>query len=114
MSQEDRRYSISEVSELAGVETYVLRQWESRFPQLKPKRNRAGRRWYSMNDIAIVRRIKYYLHHEGLTTDGAIKRLDQELHGHGRPKTSDEALRLIDHIEAQARDMLNQLDSFTS
>lgn len=108
--QEDRRHTISEVSELTGVQPYLLRQWESRFPQLKPKRNRAGRRWYSTADIQIVRRIKYFLTHEGLTTEGASRRLDQELHGHGRPKTTEEALRLIDTIEAEARAMLDMLD----
>ena len=114
MLQDDRRYSISEVSELTGVEQYVLRQWESRFPQLKPKRTRAGRRWYAATDISIVRRIKYLLWHEGLTTEGAVKRLDQELHGHGRPQTSEEALRLLDKIEAEARSLLDLLDSLKS
>jgi DNA-binding transcriptional MerR regulator len=67
---EDRRYRISEVSDLTEVAVHVLRQWEARFPQLKPKRDRSNRRYYMPADIGIVRRIKELVRHEKLTTHG--------------------------------------------
>jgi DNA-binding transcriptional MerR regulator len=105
-----RRLSISEVSQRTGVPAHRLRQWEDRFPQLRPKRNRVNRRRYSEDDVAIVRRIKELLRHEGMTTEGARRRLAQELKGPGIPETKEEARHLADEIQAEARELLDLLD----
>jgi DNA-binding transcriptional MerR regulator len=110
-SKDIRRYTISEVSDATDVPDYVLRQWESRFPQLKPKRNRANRRCYTTDDIELVRRIRQLVWNEKMTTEGARKRLSQELRGEGRPRTRSEAVDLVDNIEAEVRSMLDMLDS---
>jgi DNA-binding transcriptional MerR regulator len=107
-----RRYGIAEVSGMTEVPVHVLRQWEARFPQLRPKRDRANHRQYSDDDIAIVRRIKQLLWIEKMTTEGARKRLAQELRGEGRPKTRQEALELLDKIESEVREMLGLLDRY--
>ncbi len=104
-------YSIRKVSEMTGVPAHVLRQWEARFTQLKPKRDRANRRTYSESDVDTVRRIKELLRHERLTTRGAKRRLAQELHGEGRPKTEAELLDLVDKIQDEVRAMLDILDN---
>ena len=106
----EKRLTISQASELVGVPAYVLRQWESRFSQLRPKRNHANRRYYTDDDIEIIRRIKQFLWHEGLTTEGARKRLSQELRGAGRPKTNTEARKLAEALEAEIRTLLDRLD----
>ncbi len=106
---EDRRYSISEVSELTDVPKHVLRQWEDRFSYLKPKRDHNGRRRYYVKDIDVVQRLKQLLWHEKLTTEGALKRLGQELHGEGRPQTRRQVMEIVDKIEAEARQMLDIL-----
>ena len=109
-SADERRLSISEASELVDVPAYVLRQWEARFPQLRPKRNRANRRYYTEADIEIIRRVKQLVRHERLTTEGARKRLSQELRGAGRPKTNTEAIALAESLENEIRTLLNRLD----
>lgn len=106
----DRRYSISEVSELVDVPIYVLRQWETKITQLRPKRNRSNRRYYTPVDIEIVRRIKQLLRHEKMTLDGVRLRLAEETHGDGRPRTRQSAIDLVDRIEAEARRLLDLLD----
>ena len=108
---EERRLTISEASELVGEPAYILRQWERRFPQLRPKRNRANRRYYTNADIEIIRRIKQLIRKEGLTTEGARQRLDQELHGEGLPKTNSEALALAEALETEIRSLLHRLDA---
>ena len=35
-------YTITEVAEMAGVKAHVLRYWETEFPALRPRKNRAG------------------------------------------------------------------------
>lgn len=107
----ERRLRISEVSEMTGVAVHLLRQWEERIPQLKPKRDRANRRYYLEKDVEIVRRIKHLVRHEKMGLDGVKIRIAQELHGEGRPRTRQEAIELIDRIETEVRAALQLLDS---
>lgn len=64
-------YSIGEVSELLDLETHVLRYWESEFDVLRPRKNRAGHRVYTEEDIAVVREIRHLLKEEKYTIAGA-------------------------------------------
>ena len=64
-------YSIGEVAAIVGEETHVLRFWESEFEQLQPRRNRAGRRIYTKDDLAVVERIWHLLKVEKYTLEGA-------------------------------------------
>ncbi len=64
-------HSIGEVGERVDLEPHVLRYWETEFPGLKPRKNRAGRRVYTEADIAAVRRIKHLLREEKYTIEGA-------------------------------------------
>jgi DNA-binding transcriptional MerR regulator len=64
-------YSISEVSRITGLEQYVLRYWETEFPELKPAKNRAGNRIYTNKDIKLIMHIKLLLRDEKYTIEGA-------------------------------------------
>jgi DNA-binding transcriptional MerR regulator len=70
-------YSISEVCALASLEPHVLRYWEGEFPQLRPKKNRAGNRAYRDKDIELIEHIKYLLYDEQYTIQGAKKKCAQ-------------------------------------
>ena len=72
-------YSISEVSELTGVKPHVLRYWESEFPDLRPKKNRAGNRSYRDKDIKMVSTIRDLLYKQGYTIQGARNQLRDRL-----------------------------------
>jgi DNA-binding transcriptional MerR regulator len=71
-------YRIGEVSRLSGLEPYVLRYWESEFPQLKPEKGRTGQRLYHKKDLEAVLRIKQLLYKEGYTISGARKKLNSK------------------------------------
>jgi DNA-binding transcriptional MerR regulator len=64
-------YSIGEVGDLLELEPHVLRYWESEFDVLHPRKNRAGRRVYTEDDITVVRRIQHLLKEEKYTIAGA-------------------------------------------
>ena len=68
-------YSISEVSEITGLKQYVLRYWETEFPSLSPKKNRAGNRTYRQSEIDTILSIKNLLYTQKYTIDGARERL---------------------------------------
>ena len=77
-------YSISEVSEMTGVKPHVLRYWETEFPSLRPKKNRAGNRNYRPKDIKAILVIRDLLYKEKFTISGARKKL-QEHYGNPDP-----------------------------
>lgn len=64
-------FRIGDVAKLCGVEAYVLRFWETEFPQLKPNKSGTGQRLYRKRDVELALRIKQLLHHDGYTIQGA-------------------------------------------
>ena len=74
----DRLYfKIGDVARLCGVETYVLRFWESQFPQLKPNKSGTGQRLYRRRDVELALEIKRLVHRDGYTLSGARTVLEQ-------------------------------------
>ncbi len=63
-------YRIGEVAQLVGVDSHVLRYWESEF-QMKPHRSASGQRLYRKEDLSQFLRIRHLLHDEGYTIAGA-------------------------------------------
>src|ERR1700754_4967230 len=64
-------FRIGEVSRLCDLPAYVLRFWESEFPQLKPNKSGTGQRLYRRRDVEMGVRIKRLLYDEGYTIAGA-------------------------------------------
>ena len=68
-------FKIGEVSELLGVEPYVLRYWETEFAVLSPKKSGTGHRLYRRKDVELLLRIKHLLY-------------DKKVHHRGRAATA--------------------------
>ncbi len=82
----DRLYfKIGDVARICGVETYVLRFWETQFPQLKPNKSGTGQRLYRRPDVELALKIKHLVHTEGYTLSGARQALEQG-HRRGAPR----------------------------
>jgi DNA-binding transcriptional MerR regulator len=88
-------YSISEVATMFGVNQSNLRFWEKEFKQLTPKRNPKGTRFYSPNDIQIVKQIIYLVNEQKLTLDGAKRKLSQKKDVIAKQQEVVERLKLI-------------------
>jgi DNA-binding transcriptional MerR regulator len=71
-------FRIGEVSTLCRLPAYVLRFWETEFPQLKPVKSSTGQRMYRRKDVEAVLRIKKLLYGEGFTIAGARQQLRVE------------------------------------
>ena len=76
MSQ--KTYRIGEAAAKLNLKSYVLRFWETEFPQIAPIRTEKGQRLYRESDLAVLGRIRYLLHERGLTIDGARRLLQEE------------------------------------
>jgi DNA-binding transcriptional MerR regulator len=94
-------FKAAEVCDLAKVQPYVLRSWETEFPDLGVAKNAGAARVYRRGDVEQVLRIKHLLLVEGLTLAGARRRLDEE----GAPVVADEP-ELAELIGQNARERL--------
>lgn len=75
----------SDVCSIAGVKPFVLRSWQTEFPELGTRQGRS--RVYRQVDVDLVLEIKRLLFEEGLTL-GAARR---QIESHGAPDTRDDA-----------------------
>ncbi len=71
-------YKMGEVCKFTDTQPYVLRFWESEFPQLAPQKNRGGQRLYRREDLEMVLRIKQLLYEQEYTIADARRVLEQE------------------------------------
>ena len=81
-------FKIGEVCDLVGVQTHVLRYWETEFTALSPQKNKSGQRSYRRRDVEIALRIKQLLYNELFTIAGANKKLQQEARDGSKTKAS--------------------------
>ncbi len=71
-------FKSSEVCEIASVQPYVLRSWESEFPDLGVAKADGGPRIYRRADVQRVLRIKQLVFTDGLTLAGVRRRIEEE------------------------------------
>jgi DNA-binding transcriptional MerR regulator len=64
-------FRIGDVARLCEVPAYVLRFWETEFPNLKPNKGGTGQRLYRKRDVETALRIKHLLYDLGYTIPGA-------------------------------------------
>ena len=77
-------FRIGEVARLCHLPAYVLRFWETEFPQLKPVKSSTGQRMYRRRDVDNVLKVRQLLYEEGFTIAGARQQLRAELRGEKR------------------------------
>ncbi|HVW85651.1 MAG TPA: MerR family transcriptional regulator [Bryobacteraceae bacterium] len=68
-------FRIGEVSQMIGVEPYVLRYWETEFRGLSPKKSSSGQRMFRRKDVELLFRIRHLLYERKFTIEGARKAL---------------------------------------
>ncbi len=107
-------FRIGEAATLIGVETHVLRYWETEF-KLRPQRSDSGQRMYRRKDLGKFLRIKQLLHDEGFTIAGARKALEDG-GAEAAPVVGDssriaEALDKVQEARLQIRDLRDRISA---
>jgi DNA-binding transcriptional MerR regulator len=104
-------FKIGEVSELLGVEAYVLRYWESEFAVLSPKKSGTGHRLYRRKDVELLLRIKHLLYEKKFTIEGARQSLQESRGTKARaPKTAQRDLFASDPLPDIRRELAGILE----
>jgi len=97
-------YKIGEVSSIARVEPYVLRYWESEFPFLSPRKNKAGQRVYTRKNVELVLQIKSLLYHEKYTIAGVKKKFSKDSGGKGSV-----SVETVERVKKRLKEILKTL-----
>ena len=72
MQELDKKfYKIGDVAKILELPESTLRYWESQFTIIKPRRNAKNIRFYTPNDIEIIRKIYYLVKEKGFKLDAA-------------------------------------------
>jgi len=87
IKNDDAYKTIGEITKELGLinkktgqlQTHTLRYWETQFKQLRPSIKAGNRRYYSIRDIKIIKKIKYLLKEKGLTINGAKNILNNKV-----------------------------------
>lgn len=69
-------YTITDVSKLLDIKPYVIRYWETEFPQIKRSRKSGRNRRYSANEFETISLIKHLLYDKKYTIKGAKQALN--------------------------------------
>ncbi|SZD73065.1 HTH-type transcriptional repressor YcgE [Candidatus Ornithobacterium hominis] len=70
-------YSIGEVAKAFDVNASLIRFWEKEFPQIQPKKNKKGNRFFTPQDIQNFKLIYHLVKERGYTLEGARTALDE-------------------------------------
>ncbi|MBV8629412.1 MAG: MerR family transcriptional regulator [Silvibacterium sp.] len=105
-------FRIGEVAKLCGIEAYVLRFWETEFPQLKPNKSGTGQRLYRKRDVELALKIKRLLYSEGYTIAGARQVFtaeSRETHRRTQPELPLKRSPQTDRLEARLKKLRGEL-----
>ncbi|MFK4765709.1 MerR family transcriptional regulator [Desulfobaculum sp. SPO524] len=105
-----RTYRIGQAARKLNLNTSVLRYWESEFPQIQPIRTRKGQRLYTDEHIEQLTLIRHLLHEEGMTIEGARKKLERDDAIAAAEAASDDETSATLRLDAFRRSMIAELE----
>lgn len=116
-------FKIGEVAKLVGVEPYVLRYWETEFPQIRPVKSKANQRLYRRDNVDVIREVRTLLYDEKYTIRGARRALSSKTRiirrraGEAEPASavpSRSAPIVVPHSAEPQRlyDVISEMDAF--
>ena len=98
-------YTVGEVAEILGESTSLVRFWANEFPKfIRPQRNAKGNRLFLKDDVETFKHIHLLVKVEGLTLEGAAKRL------RGEKKNVVNKTKVLESLK-EIRDQLSEIRS---
>ena len=95
-------YTIGEVAEILDENTSLVRFWSNSFTKyLKPKRNAKGNRLYTKEDLETLKQIHYLVKEQGMTLDGAAKKMTADR------KKVDSKVKVLDSLKTIRKQLVS-------
>ena len=101
-------YAIGEVSRMTDISIPTLRMWEKEFDVIRPKKNRKGDRFFTVQDIENIKTIKHLVKDRGYTVEGAKKIIMSEFKSARSKQEALDSLRSIRTFLVSLRDAIDQ------
>lgn len=70
-------FKFQELTPITGVKPYVIRYWETEFPEISPITNDSGQKLYARKDVEAILRVKKLLFEDKLTIPEAKARMSE-------------------------------------
>lgn len=102
-------FKAAEVCEIARLQPYVLRSWESEFPDLGIARTPGGPRVYRKADVERVLQIRQLVFHDGLTLAGARRKLEGSPAANPSRDAGEDTLLFDEVLTADAKARLERI-----
>lgn len=95
-------YSIGEVADALGESTSAVRFWSNSFPRfIKPQRNAKGNRLFTAEDLETFKEIRHLVKENGMTLEGAARRMaDDRRSVSGRVRAIESLRRIREELVA--------------
>lgn len=97
-------YAIGEVAGMLNVPVSTVRFWENEFAILKPMKNKKGNRLFTQADVRNLKLIHHLVKEEGMTLEGARKKLEDKYDVTSNKLEINESLQKIKSILLEIRD----------
>lgn len=91
---------------MLGIPASTLRFWESEFPDVKPRRNDKGTRFYTPADVETLRQVNFLVKEKGLRLEAAKE--EMRINRSGVSKRA-EAIQTLKSVRNRLEDLLNSL-----
>lgn len=101
-------FKVNEVCALTGVKSYVLRFWETEFPELSPTTDDEGNKVYQRSDVESILKIKHLLYTDKLPIDRAKLMFSEKESKSSAPLTTEDN---IAKAKAKLRELMGLADS---
>jgi DNA-binding transcriptional MerR regulator len=105
-------FKIGEVADLAGLKTYVLRYWETEFPNLRPEKSKHNQRVYTKREVELVFLIKKLLYKDRFSIEGARSALKSLKKETKKVSTISSAVTHHEKLRDQVHDLLKDIKQF--
>lgn len=104
------QYHIGEVAKMFDVNVSLLRFWENEFDIIKPHKDGKGTRYFSPQDIDTIHLIFHLVKEQGMTLEGAKKKLKDQ-----RQKTlkNFEIIKHLTKIKTELLALREEMDDTT-
>ena len=100
-------YKIGEVAEILGIPASTLRFWEKEFTIIKPKRNSKNTRFYTPEDVEIIKMVYYLVKEKGLKLDAAQQQIRVNRHNVSQRSA---VINRLKSVRNQLQDMLDAIN----
>jgi DNA-binding transcriptional MerR regulator len=74
-------FKFQELTPITGVKPYVIRYWETEFPEIAPINSEKGEKIYARKDVEAILKVKKFLFEDKLTISQAKAQMAPTDHG---------------------------------